>query len=185
MVQRKIKVASSQEITAFLNISSVQFRKDLSYFGGFGRRGIGYDVELLMRQIEKILGTNIVCKISLVGVGKLGSALLKYPGFLEFNLQIVSAFDNDKNKIGKSIGGIKIEDIKRLQPVIKENDIKIAVLSVPPESAQEVGERLIKCGIIAILNFAPVNLVLPKRIFVACVDMAAELESLIFKLKSG
>jgi len=101
MLDRKKKtLASSEDITRFLNVSSVLFRKDLSYFGGFGKRGVGYKVKVLMKEIEKILRTDAVRKIALVGVGKLGSALLGYTGFPEFNLQIVAAFDADPDKIG-------------------------------------------------------------------------------------
>lgn len=183
--QKGISVASSEEITRFLNISPAQFRKDLSYFGEFGRRGIGYGVETLRKEIEKILGINVVWKIILVGVGKLGFALLGYPGFLEFNLQIVAAFDNDPGRIGKVRGGVKIEDVSSMRRRIKEKGANIAILSVPSESAQGIAEQLTSCGIKAILNFAPINLVLEKDIFVSNVDMASELESLIYKLKRG
>jgi redox-sensing transcriptional repressor len=181
--EQGIKVSSSEEITRFLNISSVQFRKDLSYFGEFGKRGVGYDVEALSKEIEKILGTDVVWKIVLVGVGKLGSALLGYPGFLEFNLEIAYAFDNDIGKIGKVWEGIRIEDISKMKEIIQKNNIKIAILSVPIDSAQRQSQELVKCGIKAILNFVPLNLVLPKNIFVSNVDMASELESLVYKLK--
>jgi redox-sensing transcriptional repressor len=179
----KTETISSEEITRFLNISAEQFRKDLSYFGGFGKRGVGYDVNILRSEIEKILGINVVWKIALVGVGKLGSALLGYPGFVEFNLQIVAAFDSNLGKIGKTWEGIKIEDLSKMKEIIKANGIKIAVLSVPAEAAQKLSKELVRCGIKAILNFAPINLVLPENIFVSNVDMASELESLVYKLK--
>lgn len=181
--QKKKAVASSEDITRFLNVSSVQFRKDLSYFGGFGKRGVGYEVKVLMKEIEKILGTDAVRKIALVGVGKLGSALLGYTGFPEFNLQIVAAFDADPDKIGKVKRGFKIEDVNRMREAIKKEGIEIAILSAPGESAQKVAHELAKCGIRAILNFAPINLVLPKDVFVSNVDMASELESLVYKLR--
>lgn len=181
--QKKKTVASSEDITRFLNVSSVQFRKDLSYFGGFGKRGVGYEVKVLMKEIEKILGTDAVRKIALVGVGKLGSALLGYTGFPEFNLQIVVAFDADPDKIGKVKRGFKIEGVNRMREAIKKEGIEIAILSAPVESAQKVAHELAKCGIRAILNFAPVNLVLPKDVFVSNVDMASELESLVYKLR--
>ncbi len=182
---KKTAVASSEDITEFLNISSVQFRKDLSYFGGFGRRGVGYDVEVLQREIERILGTDSVWKIALVGVGRLGSALLGYPGFLEFNLKICAAFDSDAGKVGKTIGGVKIEGTRDLKRSIREHGIKIAILSVSGGSAQKVSEELIKCGVKSILNFSPVNLVLPRSVCVSSVDLASELESLVYKLKRG
>jgi redox-sensing transcriptional repressor len=178
-----VNVASSEDVTRFLNISSTQLRKDLSYFGEFGKRGVGYDVNALVKDIEKILGTDTVWDIAIVGVGKLGSALLGYPGFFEFNLKVSAAFDSDPGKVGKITAGIKIEDISRMSQIIRRKNIKIAVLSVPAVTAQETAEKLAKCGIRAILNFAPVNLVLPKDIFVSNVDMATELESLVYKLK--
>lgn len=181
--QKRKAVASSEDITRFLNVSSVQFRKDLSYFGGFGKRGVGYEVKVLMKEIEKILGTDAVRKIALVGVGRLGSALLGYTGFPEFNLQIVAAFDADPDKIGKVKRGFKIEDVNMMREAIKKEGIEIAILSAPVESAQKVAHELAKCGIRAILNFAPVNLVLPKDVFVSNVDMASELESLVYKLR--
>ncbi len=183
--QKKKAVASSEDVTRFLNVSSVQFRKDLSYFGGFGKRGVGYEVKVLMKEIEKILGTDAVRKIALVGVGKLGSALLGYMGFPEFNLQIVAAFDTDPDKIGKIKRGFKIESVSNMKKIIKKEKIKIAILSVSAESAQNVAYALAGSGIKAILNFAPVNLALPKDVFVSNVDMASELESLIYKLKRG
>lgn len=182
--QKNESVASSEDVTRFLNVSSVQFRKDLSYFGGFGKRGVGYEVKILMKEIEKILGTDAVRRIALVGVGKLGSALLGYTGFFEFNLQIIAAFDADPDKTGKIKRGFRIESISGMKEVIKKEGIKIAILSVPAESAQKVACDLARCGIKAILNFAPVNLVLPKDVFVSNVDMASELETLLYKLKS-
>ncbi len=183
--QKNKAVASSEDITRFSNISSVQFRKDLSYFGGFGKRGVGYEVKGLMREIEKILGTDAARKIALVGVGKLGSALLGYTGFPEFNLQIVAAFDADPDKIGKTKRGFKIESISNMKEIIKKEGVEVAILSVSAESAQDVAGALADSGIKAILNFAPVNLALPKDVFVSNVDMASELESLIYKLKRG
>ncbi len=181
--QSDIGVVSSEDVTEFLDISPTQFRKDLSYFGGFGKRGVGYDVKILMRAIENILGTNVVRKIAVVGVGKLGSALLRYPGFSEFNLQICAAFDNDVSKVGKIWEGVKIEGINKVKEIISKRQIKIAILSVPAEAAQKISEDLVKCGVKAILNFAPVNPVLPKDVFVSNVDMATELEALVYKLK--
>jgi redox-sensing transcriptional repressor len=183
--QDKIEVVSSKQITRFLNIFPFCFRKDLSYFGGFGKRGVGYNVGALINEIEKILGTNVLSEIVLVGVGKLGSALLEYPGFLEFNLKICAAFDNDKNKIGSLYGRVKVEPIKKLKAAIRKKNIKIAILCVPKEFAQEVSQDLVNFGIRAILNFSPVNLILPRHIFVSNADMASELEGLIFKLKRG
>ena len=178
-----IKVISSGKIAEFLNISPAQFRKDLSYFGGFGKRGVGYEVERLATEIERILGIDREWEIALVGVGRLGSALLRFPGFRQFNLKIAAAFDSDPNKIGKVKSGIKIDGIDRVKETLRKKNIKIGMICVPPEEAQGVADKMTKAGVRAILNFAPVNLKTPKDIYISNVDMACELESLVFFLK--
>lgn len=172
------ETVSSGQITEFLEVSPEQFRKDLSYFGPFGTRGVGYRTEGLIGEIERILGVAKGCKIALIGVGKLGSALLGYSGFANFNFRLVAAFDYDIGKIGKIWEGVKIEDISKLETVIKEQGIKIAIIAVSSEQAQDVAEKLQKCGIKGILNFAPVNLNLSEDMFVLNVDMACELMTL-------
>jgi len=181
-----IEVVSSDRITQSLNITSVQFRKDLSYFGEFGRRGVGYNVAKLIEEIEEILGTNRKWKIALVGVGRLGSALLGFPGFRSFNVKISCAFDVDPKKVGKIQNGVKIRDVnKDLKKVIKKEKIKIAIICTPPEVAQQITDSLIDAGVRAILNFAPINLKVPQNVLVSNVDVACELESLIFFLKQS
>jgi len=181
--EKGIEIISSDRITPLLNVSSAQFRKDLSYFGEFGKRGVGYKVERLIEELEKILGINEEWRIALVGVGRLGQALLGFEGFSKFNIRIVCAFDIDKKKIGKIIEGVKVEDMKDLKTIIKRKRVKIALLCTPPHSAQEVSEKLVTAGIRGILNFSPLILKVPSSVFVSNVDMACELESLIFFLK--
>ena len=181
--EKGIEIISSDRITPLLNVSSAQFRKDLSYFGEFGKRGVGYKVERLIEELEKILGLNEEWRIALVGVGRLGQALLGFEGFSKFNIRIVCAFDIDKKKIGKIIEGVKVEDMKDLKTIIKRKRVKIALLCTPPHSAQEVSEKLVTAGIRGILNFSPLILKVPSSVFVSNVDMACELESLIFFLK--
>jgi len=178
------KIISSKKITLSLNILPEQFRKDLSYFGTFGKRGVGYEVDKLIKILEKIIGIDKEIKVILVGVGRLGSALIKFKGFSILNMKIVYAFDNDPEKIGKLIDDIKIEDINQMDKFIKKEKIKVGIITVPASSAQEVAEKMVKSGIKAILNFAPTILNLPKDIYVNYVDMASELGSLIFKLKN-
>jgi redox-sensing transcriptional repressor len=182
--KKNIETISSDRLTQFLNVTPAQFRKDLSYFGEFGKRGVGYEVDRLIKELEIILGTNRQWKIVLVGVGKLGSALLGFPGFYSFNIKITCAFDQDKEKIGKVQSGVKIEDIKKLKDTIRKENIRIALVCTPPEVAQDISERLVEAGIKGILNFAPIILKTPPGIFVSNVDMACELESLIFFLKT-
>lgn len=183
--EQNISIISSRELTEVLNVTPVQFRKDLSYFGGFGKRGVGYKVDRLIREIEGILGVNKKWKIILVGVGKLGSALLGFEGFSKYNIKIVYAFDNDKAKIGKLRSGVKTESITKMKSLVSKNNIEIALISTPPEVAQSVATALVDSGIRCILNFAPRNLKVPKHVVVSTVDMASKLESLIFFAKQN
>ncbi|MCX7705958.1 MAG: redox-sensing transcriptional repressor Rex [bacterium] len=180
LTSQGLSIISSNRITKHLNISPDQFRKDLSYFGSLGKRGVGYRLDMLIPHLEKILGVDRECRIIIVGVGKLGSALLAYPGFLNFNFRIVAAFDNDPAKIGKVIEDIKIEDISRINKIVPEFRVHLAILTVPSDSAQIVAEKLVESGIKGILNFAPVNLNLPDNILVLNVDMATELMVLTY-----
>lgn len=182
--EKGVDIVSSEEIAKLLNTSSPQVRKDLSYFGGFGKRGVGYQVEELAKEIEKILGINQRWEIALVGVGRLGSALLKFPGFSQFNLKITATFDNDPEKIGKSKSGINIYDISDIKKVLKQKNIKIVIICVPPEYAQEIADKVIKANARAILNFAPVSLKVSEDVYVSNVDMACELETLIYFLNT-
>lgn len=181
--ERDIDIISSDKITQFLNVTSVQFRKDLSFFGGFGKRGVGYSVERLIEEIENILGVNKDWTIIMVGVGKLGSALLSFEGFSKFNIKIAYCFDIDQDKTGKTRRGVEILDIKNMKSIIKKNNIKIAIISTPPEAAQTIADDLVGAGIKGILNFAPRVLRVPENVSVSNVDMACELESLIFFAK--
>jgi len=176
-------IISSDKIAKFLNVTPEQFRKDLSYFGGFGKPGVGYDVERLAEEIEKILGLDRQWDIAIVGVGRLGSALLGFDGFAKFNLNIAYAFDVHSDKIGKTRKGVRIESVKNLKAVIKKNNIRVAILSTPPEVAQKITDELVSAGIRGILNFAPIILHVPDYVSVSNVDMACELESLIFFAK--
>lgn len=180
-----VEIISSGKITSFLNVTPAQFRKDLSYFGEFGKRGVGYNVDFLIKEIQKIVGMHMVWNIALVGLGKVGSALLGFEGFSKFNIRITSVFDNDDKKIGKVRNGIKVESAKNLKKMIKSEDIKIAIITTPPEVAQDVADALIEAGVRGILNFAPVVLKVPHGVFVSNVDMACELESLIFFVKQN
>ncbi len=178
------KVVSSKKLTISLNIPPEQFRKDLSYFGTFGKRGVGYNVDKLVEILEKIIGIEKEIKVILVGVGRLGSALIRYKGFSILNMKIICAFDKDPKKVGNIIDNIEIKGIEDMKKFVKKEKIKVGIICVPAESAQEVAEYMVNSGIKAILNFAPVTLNLPKNIFVNYVDMASELGSLIFKLKN-
>jgi redox-sensing transcriptional repressor len=170
---------SSSDIADLLHINSPQVRKDFSYFGAFGTRGTGYQIEELKKQIRKALKLDVAQKVVLVGAGKLGSALSSYPGFKIYGLDIAAIYDNSPKKIGKKIGPLKIKDVSKLGQ-IKNTDIKLAILAVPADNAQKIAETLVKCGIKGILNLAPCYLKVPKKVKVTMIDIAVELSVLPF-----
>lgn len=178
--ENNVEIISSGEISKYSNVSPEQFRRDLSYFGEFGKRGVGYEIERLISELESILGIDKGWRVALVGAGSLGSALLAFEGFPKFNLKIACAFDVDSNKIGKKIYGVKIHSVENLDKVIKTDNIEIAIIATLPDVAQYIADKLMGAGIKGILNFAPVALRTKGDVFISDVDMACELESLIF-----
>ncbi len=175
-------VVSSKELGGRLDIPSTQVRKDLSYYGEFGRRGVGYDVHDLKKSVGKILGVNKKWSAVLIGAGNLGRALVNYGGFSKMGLDIVSVFDVDLNKIGNKIGSITVESSKNMENIIKKNGIKLGIITVPADSAQEVANQLVESGIKAIWNFAPTRLYVPDNVVVRNEDLAVGIVSLIYHL---
>ncbi|MCM8757616.1 MAG: redox-sensing transcriptional repressor Rex [Candidatus Omnitrophica bacterium] len=173
---------SSEEIAYLTGFNSAQVRKDLAYFGQFGTPGKGYKVESLKKALLSILGTDRIWNVALVGVGNLGSALLSYKGFEEQGFKIVAAFDKDMRKIGKVIRQVKIQDIKDLEDTIHKKNIKIVILAIPAKHVQAIVDRLIKGGIKAILNFAPIRPKIPSDIHILNIDLSIELERLAYFL---
>lgn len=171
---------SSGDLANILGINSHQIRKDLSYFGEFGTRGVGYETKKLVREIRFIFKLNKKWEVALVGVGNIGSALLRYPGFKKQGMEISLAFDRNSQIIGKEISGVAIENVCNLEKRVKENGIMLGIVAVPPPSAQEVAEALVSGGVTGILNFAPTLLDLPEKIKIAQVDIAVELGRLIY-----
>lgn len=178
--QQKVMVISSTDLAKTVNVTPDQLRKDLSYFGGFGKRGVGYDVEYLIQRLENILGVDCEWKIALVGVGRIGGALLNYPGFGQEHLKISVAFDVNPQKIGTTQSNVPVKDLEELPEVVKEQNIKVGILCVQAEYAQDVADMMMDAGIKAILNFAPVNINIREDVYVSRVDMFSKLESLIF-----
>jgi redox-sensing transcriptional repressor len=172
---------SSRTLAEAVGVNSWQIRKDFSYFGDFGTRGIGYDIEKLAREIKKILRLDVICKAALVGVGDLGSALLAYPGFRVFGLDIVAAFDVDPGKVGRTMNGVKIENAARID-TLKDRDITLAIVAVPRAAAQATVDQLVSAGIKGVLNFAPCKVSAPKRVKVITLDIAMELARLPYYL---
>ncbi len=176
----KIKTISSAELGDRSNLSDVQVRKDLGYFGQFGVSGSGYKVEELKTVLEKILGKDRTFNVAIVGIGHLGSALLVYAGFRKRGMKIVTAFDVDIRKIGKDLEGIKIKALDEAEKEIKKNDVALGIITVPATDAQEAADVLVSAGIKGILNFAPVNLDVPDHVKVKNVDFLRELEVLSY-----
>lgn len=165
---------SSNELAERLHLNPPQIRKDLSYFGAFGTRGIGYPVASTADQIRNILKLDVTQKAVLIGAGRLGAAIAMYPGFAMFGFDIAAIFDNDQSKIGTKIGKNTVEDIAALS-TIRQRDIHLAILAVPAEAAQSVVDMLVGCHIKGILNLSPSYVVVPKQVKVVTIDLAMSL----------
>jgi redox-sensing transcriptional repressor len=179
------KTISSRELGEALGLTDAQVRKDLAYFGQFGQPGIGYQVEDLVGQLRRILGTDRVWNVALIGLGNLGRALAAYRGFLKKGFQIVAVFDADESKVGMAIPeleSIKVRHIRDLRKTVIAKRIRLAVLAVPAESAQKVADVCVEAGVQGILNFAPVSLTIPDDVSENSVDLAVQLEQLAFRL---
>lgn len=181
--QRGQESISSQNLADFLGVNHWQIRKDFSYFGDFGTPGVGYDIEKLIKQINKILKLNVVHKAVVVGVGNLGKAVLAYPGFKVYGFQIAVAFDVDPKKIGKKIDGITIKNISKLW-TLKKQKIGLGIITVPGSAAQQTADALIKAGIKGILNFSPSHLTVPKKVKVISIDIAIDLARLPYYMSA-
>ncbi|HUV29595.1 MAG TPA: redox-sensing transcriptional repressor Rex [Acidobacteriota bacterium] len=176
------ETVSSKELAKREKLTPAQVRKDLSFFGSFGTRGLGYPVSELRLQISAILGINRTWRVALIGVGNIGSALVSYKEFAKQGFQIVKLFDNDQRKIGSNHKGIVISDIKYLEKELKEARIEMVVVAVPATVAQYIVDDVVKAGIKAILNFAPVNLKVPLDVYLRDENMSMELEYLSFAI---
>ena len=171
---------SSDALAAAAGVNSAKLRKDLSYLGSYGTRGVGYDVALLIEQIEFVLGLTQRRAVALVGVGNLGQALAGYAGFASRGFRIAALFDADPNRIGKKINGLVVRHIDELADVVAEEAITIGVIATPASAAQSVADRLVAAGVRSILNFAPCVLSVPDGVDVRKVDLAIELQILSF-----
>jgi redox-sensing transcriptional repressor len=175
---------SSSQLGTLLGFSDAQVRKDLGFFGQFGYPGVGYRCDELIRAMRDILGTNHSWNVAMVGAGNLGQALLGYRGFGRQNFAIAAAFDTDPAKVGNVIQGIRIQHIDELAATVREKGIRLGMIVVPVERAQEAADRLVAAGVEGIVNFAPVTLVLPAHVQNVGVDLAIELEQLSFAVTS-
>ncbi|MEI6713303.1 MAG: redox-sensing transcriptional repressor Rex [Verrucomicrobiota bacterium] len=175
-----IDTVSSEALAKASGVKSTQLRKDLAYFGHFGTRGLGYGVEVLAKKLGEVLGTACLQPVILVGVGQLGSALLGYGGFARQGFEVVAAFDAEPLRPRLRDHAVKIYPMEEMRDFIGEKMIKIAILTLPGQVAQEVANDLVASGIQALLNFAPAVLQVPENVVVNNVDLAAELENLSY-----
>lgn len=177
-----IETVSSGALAARGGTTSAQVRKDLSFFGSFGKRGLGYSVPDLVGSLRQILGLTRHYRVALIGAGKIGSALVQNRGFRRRGFDFVAIFDRDPAKIGQELDGVVVEDVARLEAALGKAPADIAVLVTPPDAAQSVADRLVRLGVKAILNFAPLQLAVPADVTVKTVNLALELEALAYHL---
>jgi redox-sensing transcriptional repressor len=178
------EVVSSQELGALLGVTPAQIRKDLSYFGRFGKQGRGYNVLKLLDELRRILGLNRQWRMVLVGIGRLGRAILGYQGFSPQGFRIVEAFDSDSAMIGKQVDGLLVHDTAQLEALLKDTRVDIGIVAVPAETAQDVIDSLVRCGVRAILNYAPIAAQVPKTVQIRRVDPVLALQGMTYYLKA-
>jgi len=176
------EVTSSHELGRRLGISSAQIRKDLSHFGGFGKQGTGYQIQFLLEKLEQVLQVNREWLIAVVGAGNLGAAISHYRGFTDRGFRIAWLFDSDPNKVGQDIGELPVLPIDDFGDVARENNIKIAMLAVPSQYAQDIADMMIKAGVKAILNYAPISLTVPEDVMVQYIDPVVRLQHMTYYL---
>lgn len=182
MADNGLKTTSSQELGEHVGISAAQIRKDISQFGEFGKQGTGYSIQFLIDKLREILKVDRVWDVVLIGAGDVGHALANYNGFENRGFRVVAIFDNDKNKVGQKIGEFTVEDTDTMLERIKSMGVKIAMMTVPAVSAQEVADKLVQAGVKAILNYAPVSLNVPENVKVQYTDPSTNLQRMTYYL---
>jgi len=171
---------SSEQIADAAGVNGAQVRKDFSYVGSYGTRGVGYDIGDLKNQIRKVLGLTRTYPVVVVGAGNLGSALTNYKGFDSWGFDVVAVVDIDAEKIGSPVDGLKVESMNNLADIVKERSIEIGIIATPASAAQSVANRLAEAGLTSILNLAPTILQAPAKAFVRRVDLTTELGILAY-----
>jgi redox-sensing transcriptional repressor len=182
LADKDILNTSSQELGEMIGISAAQIRKDISQFGEFGKQGTGYSIPFLVERLRDILQVDRVWDMAIVGIGDIGHALARYNGFANRGFIVTLVFDNDPAKIGKEAGGYEIFSTDVMIEKIKQHKIKIAVLTVPASAAQEIADKLVKAGIKAILNYAPISINVPDDVHVQYIDPVTHLQRMTYYL---
>ena len=173
---------SSQELGEMIGISAAQIRKDISQFGEFGKQGTGYSIPFLVDRLRDILKVDRVWDVAIVGMGDMGHALAHYNGFTNRGFHVVMVFDNDPAKIGQKVGEFEIFNTSMLTEKLKQQKIKIAVLTAPAAAAQEIADQLVKSGVKAILNYAPISINVPDGVYVQYIDPVTHLQRMTYYL---
>ena len=182
LMDEGVNIVSSQQLGEILQVTPAQIRKDLSYFGRFGKQGRGYRVRHLIVELKEIMGLDRRWNVALVGVGRLGRAVLSYPGFAPEGFQVVAAFDADRRIVGKTVGDLKIQPVEELDETVTNRGIGIGIVGVPGPHAQGVIDRLVQAGVKAILNYAPIAAQAPDGVKVRNVDPVLALQTMTFYL---
>jgi redox-sensing transcriptional repressor len=180
MAEQRIPTVSSERLAEMAGVNAAKVRKDFSYLGSYGTRGVGYDVEYLLFQISKELGLTQDWPVVIVGIGNLGAALANYRGFSARGFRIVGLVDADPAKIGKDVGGLVVEPLRDLPRIVAERDVAIGIIATPAVAAQEVAELLVSAGVTSVLNFAPTVIAVPAGVSLRKVDLSIELQILSF-----
>ena len=176
-------VVSSQALGELLDVTPAQIRKDLSYFGRFGKQGRGYNVGSLLNKLREILGIDRQWRLCLVGVGRLGQAIAEYGGFGPQGFEIVAAFDASPEVVGRQVGGVTIHDIEELDTFLQNARVDIGIVAVPAQAAQGVVDKLVEAGIRAILNYAPITAHVPRDVSIRHIDPVLAMQSMTFYIK--
>ena len=182
LAEKDIHITSSQELGEIVGISAAQIRKDISQFGEFGKQGTGYAIPFLIEKLQDILKVDRVWEVVIVGMGDIGHALAHYQGFANRGFHVKMVFDNDPKKIGQKIGEFEVFDTALISEKIKQYKIKLAMITVPASSAQEVADQLVKAGVKAILNYAPISLNVPEGVKVQYIDPVTHLQRMTYYL---
>lgn len=185
LIAKKVDTVSSEQLAEIDGITSAQVRKDLSFFGTFGKRGLGYNTRTLKNQIGEILGLQQEWRVAIIGAGNIGRALANYGEFKKQGFKISLIMDSSPEKIGGKINDLPIENTARMGDLVKTHKIDIAILAIPPNYAQKTADELVKAGVRAILNFAPISLKVPSNVLVKNENTAIEIESLSYFLTNS
>ena len=180
MAEQRIPTVSSERLAELAGVNAAKVRKDFSYLGSYGTRGVGYDVEYLLFQISRELGLTQDWPVVIVGIGNLGAALANYRGFSARGFRIVALVDADPAKCGKEVGGLTVEPLRDLPRIVAERDVAIGIIATPAAAAQEVAELLVSAGVTSVLNFAPIVIAVPAGVSLRKVDLSIELQILSF-----